>query len=209
MTEALGIRRQSNIVEKLATSKLFWLAFFVFGFSFPIYKSVNRELPAPLPTIKALPNYELTNGFGKPFGSKILKGRVYIANFMTTKASAEQQVEMDKIQKRVRGLGQKVALISFTLDPVNDTPDVLYKYAREKRANPFVWTFLTGEKSAVENLIVEGFGIPSLESSHAEKLVVVDQSGNIRGYYDPTKNGVNQMMIDVGLLVNRKEYLSN
>lgn len=226
MTSALGMKRQSNIVEKLASSKLFWFLFIAFSFSVPIIKSVNRELPKDLPVLKKLPEFKLLNSFGKPFGSKELKGRVYIANFIFTSCPStclRLTKEMEKVQKRVRGLGQKVALVSFSVDPEYDTPKVLYKYAREKRANPYIWTFLTGEKKQMRNLLIDGFSVPMgekeevqgvvgdkkvsmLDIAHTEKFALVDQDGSIRGYYDSTKDDINHMMIDVGLLVNRKEY---
>lgn len=229
MAVALGIKRQSNIIEKLVASKIFWLCFIAFVFTYPIVKSVNRTLPAQLPIIKQLPEFNLINSFGKPFGSKILKGRVYIANFIFTSCASSclrLTKEMEKVQKRVRGLGQKVALVSFTVDPTHDTPKVLYKYARGKNANPFVWTFLTGEKQEMKDLLLNGFNVPMgekeevaavlddknitmLDIAHTEKFALVDHTGAIRGYYDSTKNDINQMMIDIGLLINRKEYSNN
>ena len=133
---------------------------------------------------------------------------------------------MEKIQKRVRGLGQKVALISFTVDPLTDTPEVIYKYARKRRANPFIWSFLTGTREQMKNIILDGFKVPMGEKeemhglvdgeevtmfdiAHTEKFVLVDHEGYVRSYYDSTKDGINQMMIDAGLLINRKEFSRN
>jgi len=223
---AVGIRRSNTFIEKLVTSKLFWTVFILFTFSYPIIRSVNRELPPPLPVLKKLPEFKLTNGFNKPYGSKELKGRAYIANFIFTTCPSSclrLTKEMEKIQKRIRGLGQKVALISFTVDPITDKPEVLYKYARKRRANPHIWTFLTGEKEAMKKVVIDGFEVPMGEReesemmlegetitmfdiAHTEKFALVDHDGNVRGYYDSTKDGINQLMIDIGLLMNRKIF---
>ncbi len=226
MKTAVAIRRDSNFLERVVFSKAFWVVFIFFGFAVPVYKSLNRELPAPLPVLKQLPNFELTNSFNKPFGSKDLDNRIYIANFIFTNCPSSclrLTAEMQKIQKRVRGLGKKVALVSFSVDPITDTPEVLYKYARKRHANPHVWTFLTGEKDKMKSVIISGFDVPMgeleeveglldgnsvtmFDIAHTEKFVLVDDKGNIRGYYDSTKDSINQLMIDVGLLVNRNEY---
>lgn len=229
MAASLGVKRSNSFVEKLVSSKLFWFLFILFTFSYPIIRSVNRDLPPPLPVIKKAPEFQLVNDFNKPFGSNELKGRTYIANFIFTTCPSSclrLTKEMEKIQKRVRGLGQKVALVSFTVDPFTDKPDVLFKYARKRRANPHIWTFLTGEKEQLKNVVIDGFEVPMGEKeetsglvdgeevtmfdiAHTEKFVLVDYEGNIRGYYDSTKNGINQMMIDIGLLINRQEFGKN
>ncbi|MEE3080390.1 MAG: hypothetical protein VX341_13710, partial [Bdellovibrionota bacterium] len=61
MAKAVAIRRDANLIERLVFSKTFWLLFVIIGFSVPIYKSVNRTLPAPLPVLKKVPTFKLTN----------------------------------------------------------------------------------------------------------------------------------------------------
>ena len=119
---------------------------------------------------------------------------------------------MKKIQKRVKGLGTKVSLLSFTVDPVNDDPKRMFKEARSLKANPFVWKFITGEESNITGLLTEGFKVPVgdktyskniYDIAHSEKFVLIDQDANIRGYYGNKKDDINKLMIDVGLLVNQ------
>jgi protein SCO1 len=223
--KTLTFRRDNLFVEQLVSSKLFWVIFLVLGFAYPIYRSVNRELPPELPVLVEVPEFRFTNEFGRPFGSQELKGRAYIASFIFTSCPTTCPAIMEKtqlIQKRVRGLGTKVALVSFTVDPEFDTPAVLNKYARGLSANPHVWTFLTTEnKEEMRELLVDGFRVPmgDLEEfeavvdghkvslwdiAHTERMVLVDNEGNVRGYYSTTTDDINKMMIDVGLLVNRR-----
>lgn len=223
-TESLGYIREEGMLERLVGSKLFWLMFFVLTFSYPIYRSINRELPPELPRLGQVPEFSLTNGFGKPFGSKDLKGRIYMASFMFTSCptTCPGLIERMKVaQKRLKGLGQKVALLSITVDPAYDTPEVLFKYARKTKANPYVWHFLTGERKDLKSLLIDGFKVPMgdkapvegvlgsekislMDIAHTEKLVLVDTEGSIRGYYSTDQEGMDKMMIDVGLLINRK-----
>lgn len=223
-TEAVGYIREEGKLEKLVRSKLFWIIFFTMTFSYPIFRSMNRELPPELPRLSQVPEFTLTNGFGKPFGSKDLKGRIYMASFMFTSCptTCPGLIERMKVaQKRLKGLGQKVALLSITVDPVHDKPDVLYKFARKNKANPYVWHFLTGSRGQLRELLIDGFKVPMgdkapvegvvgdetvtlMDIAHTEKLVLVDEKGMIRGYYSTDRLGMDKMMIDVGLLVNRK-----
>jgi protein SCO1/2 len=127
--------------------------------------------------------------------------------------------KMDLVQKRIRGLGSKAAIVSFTVDPKVDDFQTLYKYARKRHSNPYIWNFLTGSKADLEKIIIEGFKVPMGEKTvvekqvaeekvslfdivHSEKLVLVDDKGQIRGYYGTDKIEMDKMMIDLGLLVN-------
>lgn len=226
MDQAQSIKyiRETHFVERLVRKKSFWVLFFVLTFSYPIFRSVNRQLPPELPRLYKVPEFTLTNGFGKPFGSKDLKGKIYFASFMFTSCptTCPGLIERIKVaQKRVKGLGQKIAILSISVDPDYDTPEVLHKYARKNKANPFVWRFLTGSRSELKSLLIDGFKVPMgnkeavegsvgsqkvslMDIAHSEKLVLVDGEGMIRGYYSTDKDAMNKLMIDVGLLVNRK-----
>jgi protein SCO1/2 len=206
--------RKTNVVENLVRSKIFWILFLAFGFSYPIYRSLNRVLPPDLPIIATVPEFELISENGQNFGSKDLRGRVYLANFMFARCPSicpKMMTDLEKVQKRIRGTGTKVAIVTFTVDPENDSEKVLYDLARKHHAAPHIWTFLTGsDKEAMFKLYRDGFkvGVEQnvkniMEIAHSEKIVLVDEIGRIRGYYSFETNDVNKLMIDVGLLINR------
>lgn len=206
--------RKSNVVENLVRSKLFWVIFLVVGFSYPIWKSLNRTLPPPLPVIAQVPEFELISENGQRFGSKDLKDRVYLANFVFARCPSvcpKMLGDLETIQKRIRGTGKKVAIVTFTVDPDHDNEKVLFDLARKHKANPYTWTFLTGsDKEAMFKLYRDGFkvGVENnpqslMEIAHSEKIVLVDQENRVRGFYSFETNDVNKLMIDVGLLINR------
>jgi protein SCO1/2 len=206
--------RKTNVVEGLVRSKLFWALFVLFGFSYPIWKSLNRTLPPELPVIAQVPDFELISENGQRFGSKDLKGRVYLANFVFSRCPTvcpKMLGDLEKVQKRIRGTGTKVAIVTFTVDPEHDNERVLYDLARKHHANPHVWTFLTGgDKDALFKLYRDGFKVgveqnpkSLLDIAHTEKIVLVDGDNRVRGYYSFDTNDVNKLMIDVGLLINR------
>lgn len=217
MNSAVGgpeFLRKNNVVENLVRRKLFWVFFILFGFTYPIYKSFNRTLPPELPIISHVPAYELINENGQRFGSKDLAGKVYLANFIFSRCPSvcpKMLAELEKIQKRVRGTGQKVAIVSFTVDPEHDNERVLFDLARKHHANPYAWNFLTGsDKEAMFKLYRDGFKVgveqkpqDIFDIAHAEKIVLVDGENRVRGFYSFDTNSINQLMIDVGLLINR------
>lgn len=217
-----GYCREENWFQKMIRMKSFWIIFWVFSFSYPIYRSLNRILPPPLPIYYQVPEFSLRNEFNKPFGTKDLVGKFYIANFMFTSCPTTCPAlmeKMDKIQNRIRGLGNKAAIVTFTVDPKHDTPDVLYKYARKRNSNPFIWNYLTGAEADLKKIVIDGFKVPmgnkeaiekKLETqtitlfdiAHTEKVVLVDNKGQVRGYYGTNKLEMDRLMIDLGLLVN-------
>ena len=213
MIQALAFVRQEGLA-KLVLSKWFWIVFFIFSFGYPVYRSMNRTLPQPLPVYFELPSYNLTNEYNKEFGSDDLKGRIYLANFIFTRCPSKCPAMMKKmksIQKRMRGLGKSVAIVSFTVDPLYDRPEQLFKYARDLQTNPHIWNFLTGTPKEMEKLLIGGFKVPIGDSqypadivdlAHSEKIVLIDRQGRVRGYYEANPISVDQLMIDVGLLAN-------
>jgi protein SCO1/2 len=211
------IDRRSGFVGKLVSSKLFWVLAVGFFFVFPLAKSVQRQLPAELPVLGEVPYFQFKNENGDNFGTNELKGKVYIANFMFTSCTTFCPNLLSKvqvIQHRIRGVIDRAAIVSFTVDPQTDTTDVLLSKAREMKANPNVWRFLTSNIEETKKLLVDGFKVPVgdktfannvMDVAHSNKLVLVDQDGKIRGYYSTEKDDINKMMIDVGLLINRKK----
>lgn len=208
--------RQVHWFEKLVRSPLFWVLFLIFGFSYPVYRSIYRILPEELPIIATVPHFEMINENGQRFGSNNLRGKIYMANFVFTRCPTvcpRMTKDFERIQKRIRGLGQKVALVSFTVDPDYDNEKVLFDYARNTHANPYVWSFLTGSNKNGElfKLYQDGFKVPVsndgsenlMTIAHAEKIVLVDAESRIRGYYNFEEHSINKLMIDVGLLINR------
>ena len=209
--------RKSTLVEKLVLNKYFWIIACTFLFVYPIAKSVNRMLPAELPIYGSVPSFRFTDENGKSFGTHELTGKVYIANFMFTSCKTACPILLGKvqtIQHRIRGVIDRAAIVSFTVDPEVDTHKVLFDKAREMKANPVVWKFLTASTEDTKALLVDGFKVPMgkkeiannvMDVAHSNKVVLVDQDGKIRGYYSTDKDSINQLMIDTGLLINRKK----
>jgi protein SCO1/2 len=192
----------------------FWLLFVAVLVLAPMVRTMTREMPKPPAMKLQLPDYKLTNERGEPFGSAELRGRIYVADFVFTTCPTvcpKLTERMQRIQHRSRNLGPAFQLVTFTVDPENDTAEVLNAYARGVHANPARWTFLTGPLGDVETTVVKGFKLAMGKEQvgdgifsifHGERFVLVDQDGAIRGYYDATDAGVDALLRDAGLLAN-------
>jgi protein SCO1/2 len=174
------------------------------------WKSSERTADSPLPRFGAVPEFSFTDQEGHPFGLDDLRGKVWIANFIATRASSPDPIlssrfaELDTNFKR----SDQLRLISFTVDPENDAPEVLRDYARRFEASPR-WYFLTANKQKIDELATTGFqlgvrdpGNVSKDELRSTKFVLVDEAGIIRGYYDGTSNEVIQRLLtDLGSLL--------
>jgi cytochrome oxidase Cu insertion factor (SCO1/SenC/PrrC family) len=93
--------------------------------------------------------------------------------------------------------------VSITVDPEYDTPEILGEYAKTLGVDPERWTLLTGDPEAVRRLVVDGFKTPlvapppggpgPIDIAHTGKLVLVDGSGRIRGYYGTDELGLDEV----------------
>ena len=50
---------KKTFIHSLVSSKVFWVIFILFGFSFPIFRVLTRELPKPLPSYGVIPKFKL------------------------------------------------------------------------------------------------------------------------------------------------------
>lgn len=211
-----GHFRNSTFVEKMVLNKWFWIVATTFLFAYPLLKSIGRRLPHELPVLSTVPYFSFYDESGQTFGSTELKGKVYLIHVMSSDCTGICDLsfkEVQKVQHRIRGVIDRAAIVSLTVKPQLDTPAVLFAKARELKANPTVWRFLSGPASETQALVIDGLKVPTQlgkRSTSVEEvilsnhLVLVDQQGRIRGYYPLVKDGVNKLMIDMGLLINRK-----
>jgi cytochrome oxidase Cu insertion factor (SCO1/SenC/PrrC family) len=153
--------------------------------------------PAHAPRVLAtLPEFVLENDRGESIGLSDLRGNVWVADFIFTRCAGtcpvmtRRMVELEKDLDSSASL-RDVKLVSFSVDPDFDRPDVLRDYGRTNGADPARWMFLTGTSEAVRGLVRDGFKLPVAEQPdpnipivHSQNFMVVDRVGRIRGAFD-------------------------
>jgi len=166
-----------------------------------------RRIPEPPPVLFQLQEYSLVGMDGKPYGSAELRGQVYVANFFSTNCRSICPAIMKGMARLQDGFAQRkiqgVRLVSISVDPEHDTPEVLTEYAKGMGVDPLRWTLLTGDPAAVRRLVVDGFKTPvvapppggpgPIDIAHTGKLVLVDGLGRIRGYYGSDDMGLDEV----------------
>src|SRR5687768_8177222 len=133
--------------------------------------------PAPLVHV---PAWELVNEEQNPFGSKELAGKVVIANFMFTRCPTicpKLTQAMTEVRKRFINQLDKTSFLSISIDPEFDTPEILSQY---KKKHQIDWSFLTGTKEKVYEVIEGKMKLPVSEGHHVAELVLFDQAGDLR-----------------------------
>jgi protein SCO1/2 len=153
------------------------------------------ELPDSLPILGHVPDFALVNRDGRTVRLADLAGRPWVADFLFTRCPASCPMMSARMARLNRDLPPDldVALVSFSVDPDYDTPQVLQRYAERFQA-PERWLFLTGEREDIRRLCVEGFKLgldlePAPGSGpepilHSTRFVLVDGEGDVRGYYE-------------------------
>ena len=149
-----------------------------------------------VPIWGTLPEFSLIDQDSQPYGTEQLRGRPWIADFIFTHCPSRCPMltrEMARIQTDLRGRGwDDVQLVSISVDPENDTPEILAAYAVKHGAQEGSWQFLTGQRDEIWSLGVDGFQLPIANAEdgldgpilHSNKFVLTDRQGRIRGYYD-------------------------
>ena len=180
-----------------------FVLFFLFG-AVLYLKGVQHP---KLPVLGQVQNFKLYDAEGKPFELKNLSGKVWIADFFFTTCSDICPMLSKNMAalSRTFELENGVALVSITVNPEFDSPDVLTKYRQTMKSKNPRWYFLTGTREDITKLAVESFKLGSVDQPifHSGKFALVDRYGLIRGFYDGTeKEALNQIFKDASRLLN-------
>lgn len=160
-----------------------------------------------------VPDFRLTERTGKALSRADLAGKIWVADFFYTTCPGPCPMLTSRLSSVQEKLGDKpgVALVSISLDPEKDTPDVLKEYAGKFKAGSN-WYFLTGEKAKIYDLALNGFKIAAVEERekpepiiHSTKLLLVDQQGWVRGLYEGVGEDQSaKLLLDIAQLEKEK-----
>jgi len=169
----------------------------------------------PLPSIAAVPAFEMRDQDGHVVTERDLHGQVSIVSFMFTSCPDVCPILTNKLSGlRTQLLPQRqhVRIVSISVDPENDTPAVLKAFAKEHGADYPDWRFLSGPLAKLRQVVVQGFK-QSLERGdgtphaimHGSHFVLVDRKGMIRGFYRSDEQGVLLIARDARRLIAGKD----
>lgn len=158
----------------------------------------------------AVPDFELLNCDGESVSRQDLMGEVWVAAFIFTRCPGPCPVitqRMVEIQNSLDANMADVRLVSFTIDPTYDRPGVLLEYAKRWKADTHRWYFLTAESEELVQELTQAFrvaayrepadnanGVPNI--THGTNLLLVDQTGWVRGIYSTEEAAVSSQVVD-------------
>ena len=165
-----------------------WLAFAA------LQKRENVDIIPP-DHPRALMNFIFTDQSGREVSRDELRGKVLAVSFLYTSCGLtcpEVTKHMSEIQKLTAG-EDDVRLVSYTVDPRDDTQPVLAKWGARYNADTNRWSLLTGDQSQLYRLIGTSFlttdptnAFNSMPGNFAgtERIAIVDKKGNLRAFFD-------------------------
>jgi protein SCO1/2 len=174
-----------------------------------------------LQKIGPAPKFELTDQNNVKISNKEYAGKVYVLEFFFSTCPSicpimnKNMVTIEKEFANEKDFG----IASISINPENDTPEVLKAHAEKLKVTSTNWHFLTGDKDYIFELANKGFNLYVGENNktlgnfeHSGLFALIDKKGNIRCrkdkqgnpilYYDGLEqSGVNAIKEDIKLLL--------
>ena len=163
-------------------------------------------------------DFELVNHLGDTVTLADVQGQILVVDFFFSRCATICPLmtkNLQRIHDRLEPT-MPVRILSHSVTPQADSVSVLHRYAEKHGANPDLWWFLTGEKKEIYRLarksyfscLDEGDG-GFQDFVHTENIVLVDDKGRLRGFYDGTdSDSMSHLFNDLGLLLEKKSEKS-
>ena len=166
----------------------------------------------PLPEMVPISDFTLTDQSGEDFGTRQLRGKVWIADLIFTSCPSicpMMSTTMANLHRRLDD--PDVRFVSISVDPATDTPEVLSEYATRYGADTSRWTFLTGTVEDVNRVVHLSFRLPMGERMerddgnydilHTGRVLLIDRRAVMRGLYETDREGIERLERDARRLL--------
>ena len=215
--------KKGTTAEEFAAGDLITGTLVVDGATFylqDLHKTGHTPLPADARPLKIMdvmaagdlvPDDPLVDQTGAARRLSDWRGRALAVTFVYTRCPVPDFCPlMDRhfldLQRAVladAALGDRVHLVSVSFDPRHDTPAAIRAHAKARGADPRVWSYLTGEPAAIEN-VTSRFGVSAMEEhdapesiTHNLRTAVVDPAGRLVKIYDGNEWTVDGLLADL------------
>ncbi len=148
-----------------------------------------------------MPDFTLIDQSGSAVRLSRFKGQLVAVDFIYTRCPLPDvcprlSANFARLQKRFAG---KIVLLSITLDPRHDTPEVLAEYAGRWRADAHSWLFLTGSEDDIKK-VAGHFGVVYWPEegaiTHTSSTAILDRAGNLAALVEGS-SFTSQQLIDL------------
>ncbi len=160
------------------------------------FKSV-RGTQVPDTIYHILPDFKLRNQNSDTVTWEKYTGKILLINLFH---AGNRGYAVDFANKAMEGFTRMYAkntmlhFMSVTVNPTEDEPAVLLKYANQLSANTSKWDLLTGDSTQVYQFVNKGLFLDALKTTkdgeskfiYSNMFVLLDSQRRIRGYYEAT-----------------------
>ena len=162
-----------------------------------------------IPVLSTLPDFALVDQDAQAFTLDSMKGDIWVSAFVFTHCNST----CPRLTAHMKGLQTRLAdvpsanFVSVSVDPRNDTPEVIKAYMTKNEIDETNWRFVTGEEDAIRHVVVEGFKVGMGDEQavaqggddimHSNAFVLVDPSARVRGYYRANNDGIADLERDL------------
>jgi protein SCO1/2 len=156
-------------------------------------------------------DFKFMNQLGEFVTQEDMKGKIYVASFFFTSCPGicpKMRSQLAKVQTEFRD-NNDVYIISHSIQPENDTVEVLQDYAVENDIQAGKWHLVTGKREDIYTIAREdyfanedlGEYVSNNDFLHTENIVLVDHNRHIRAIYNGlNKTSINHLITDINTL---------
>ena len=172
----------------------------------------SKRSAEDVPVLGQLPEFSLVDQDQQAFSRKSMEGNLWVSAFVFTHCRST----CPRLTAHMKGLQSRVSdvpsahFVSVSVDPRNDTPEVIKAYMTKNELDERNWRFVTGEEDAIRHVVVDGFrvGLGDDDSKaagaddimHSNSFVLVDDKAQVRGYYRANNDGIGDLERDLRAL---------
>jgi protein SCO1/2 len=165
-----------------------------------------------IPVLAQLPDFVLVDQDAQSFSRESMAGKLWVSAFVFTHCRST----CPRLTAHMKGLQARLSdvpsfhLLSVSVDPRNDTPDVIKAYMSKNELEESNWRFVTGEEAAIRRLVIDGFRLALGDENaqaagaddvmHSNAFVLVDEQARVRGYYRANNDGIADLERDLRAL---------
>ncbi len=175
----------------------------------PVTKTVDGKTVTDT-AYYSIPPFRFTNQDGKVVSDRDYDGKIYIADFFFTTCPTicpKMKTQMKRVYDKYRG-NPDLRILSHTIDPQHDTPEVLKEFAKGLGVAGEQWQFVTGPKEEIFKTGKSYMVVAQEDKAapggliHSGHFILVDKDKHVRGMYDgTTEEGADKLMADIDKLL--------
>ena len=172
----------------------------------------SKRSAEDVPVLGQLPEFSLVDQNEQAFDRTSMEGNLWVSAFVFTHCRST----CPRITAHMKGLQARLSdlpsahFVSVSVDPRNDTPEVIKAYMTKNGLDESNWRFVTGDEESIRHVVVDGFRVGlgdedsqaagAEEIMHSNSFVLVDDKAQVRGYYRANNDGIRDLEKDLRAL---------